>query len=696
MTINHTTESEIEVECKRLREELKKTQHHLQCVNDVVRDISSLLDLDQILAVVAEKARQLIGAGQMIVPIVDEDRQIYSYLAASGKNSALILGQSFPLNVGMCGWVLSNRQPLYFGEGSQSLMGKNVAWAQGMESALLVPLMSRGNIVGGLSGLGKEGGGSFTQEDQSLLELFAWHISVVIENAMIFKQLKNHKFQSQSILDNTPAIIYIKDTAGKFLLINKQHEKLFKFSNQDIKGKTDYDVFSHEVAEKFVNNDQQVLKNKLPVEFEEKVDQADGEHVYISAKFPLFDINNKIYAICSISTDITEHRKTEAVLRRAQKMEAIGQLSGGIAHDFNNQLGVVIGYLDMINHAVGTQAGVARMVEIATRATMRCTDLTRQLLSFSRKQINDDKKLDLNECFIEMNMLFMRSLTPKVSIEYDVPVDLWPIRTNKGELQDAMLNIVLNAGDAMAAGGRLTIMARNVWLDEAQVRQLQNITTGPYVKLTVSDTGTGMSAEVLEKIYEPFFTTKPVGKGTGLGMAMVYGFVKRNNGLINIYSESGVGTSVNIYLPMTLAENVAEVESANYHDAIVTGNEKILVVDDEPALLELTVQYLKELGYDVVSAGHAHRALDIIKSSPDIQLLLTDVIMPDMNGYQLAKQAQAMNPAIKVLLVSGFVGNKIMDESYTRYETNILLKPFRKDVLIRKVREILDKDCLNE
>ena len=177
---------------------------------------------------------------------------------------------------------------------------------------------------------------------------------------------------------------------------------------------------------------------------------------------------------------------------------------------------------------------------------------------------------------------------------------------------------------------------------------------------------------------------------------MVYGFVKRNNGLINIYSELGVGTSVNIYLPMTLTENVTEVESGNYHDAIVTGNEKILVVDDEPALLELTVQYLKEYGYEVVSAGHAHMALDILKSSPDIRLLLTDVIMPDMNGYQLANQAQVMNPAIKILLVSGFVGNKIMDESNTRYETNILLKPFRKDVLIRKIREILDKDSLNE
>ena len=693
MTTNQFQLDELEAECNRLRKELSIARHHLQCVNDVVRDISSLLDLDQILAVVAEKARQLIGAEKMIVPIVDDERKMYTYMAASGNKAQLILGQSFPINIGMCGWVLSNCKPLFFGENSQELMGKNIRWTPGMESALLVPLMSRGNIVGGLSGLGKADGGSFTKADQSLLELFSWHISIAIENAMIFKQLKNQKSQLQSILDNAPAVIYIKDTAGKYLLVNKRQEKLFKHNHTSVIGKTDFDIFSHDNAENFIRNDQQVFTRKSALEVEETVTQEDGEHIYLSVKFPLLDINNNVYAMCGISTDITEHRKTEVVLRRAQKMEAIGQLSGGIAHDFNNQLGIVIGYLDMINHTVGSQSGVARMIEIATRATMRCTDLTRQLLMFSRKQTTDDQLLELNACFVEMNMLFMRSLTPMVNIEYDLPSDLWPVRTNKGELQDTLLNLVLNAGDAMSNGGHLKISAENVLLDAKNVSPLHGVAAGSYVKLSVTDTGVGMTGDVLEKIYEPFFSTKEVGKGTGLGMAMVYGYVKRNKGQITIESSVGQGTSVCLYLPKAVSREVVATIAQPDPIAQVTGNEKILVVDDEPALLELTVKYLQHLGYTTLHASNVYAAIDIVKTTPDIRLLLTDIVMPNMNGYQLANSVQEMNPDIKVLLISGYIENQSMDDaSYKKYESSILLKPYRKEVLATKVREVLDRD----
>jgi PAS domain S-box-containing protein len=696
MTTHTPSLSEVELECNRLREELKKTQYLLQCVDDVVHSISSLMDLNEILQIVAGKARQLIGAQKLIIPIVDKDRLIYTYMAASGVNAELVLGQSFPINIGMCGWSISNRRSLFFGAGSRELMGQTIVWTQGMESVLLVPLLSHGNIIGGLSGLGKEGGGSFTAEDQSLLELFSWHISIAIENAIVFKQLNNQKSQSQSILDNSPAVIYIKDVAGKYLLINKQFEWLSKFSNDSIKGKTDFDVFPHDIAEKFIKNDHKVLETKAPVEFEETVLQNGKEHVYISIKFPLFDINNKIYAICGISTDITERRKTESVLRRAQKMEAIGQLSGGIAHDFNNQLGVVLGYLDMIGSVAGKQADVMRMLETATRATLRCTDLTRQLLSFSRKQISDDRKLNLPECIDEMKMLFMRSLTPRIQIEYEVQADLWPVRSNKGELQDALLNLVLNANDAMSAGGRLKIMACNAYLDENQIGSMQNIKVGAYVKLTIVDTGSGMTPEVLDKIYEPFFTTKPTGKGTGLGMAMVYGFIKRNNGQISITSKPGLGTTVNIYLPRLLEADAVAVDSVQVPGTYATGNETVLVVDDEPAMLDLTVQYLKNLGYATLQAANALAALDIVKSTPDIHLLLTDVLMPEMNGYQLAQQVQTLRPDIRVLLVSGFVSGGIMDAQFKRYQSNIIMKPYRQEILANKVREILDRDSRHE
>ncbi|MBI3187825.1 MAG: response regulator, partial [Gammaproteobacteria bacterium] len=602
-----------------------------------------------------------------------------------------ILGQSFPINVGMCGWVLSNQAPLFFGENSQQLMGRDVSWKPGMESSLLTPLMSRGKIVGGLSGLGKEGGGSFTRDDQSMLELFAAHISIAIENAMIFNELKKQQFHLQSILSYTPAVIYIKDLSGKYLLINRRYEELFNISNGAIQGKTDYDIFPKEFADKYTAIDQDVLRSKKPVELEESAPQTDGFHIYLTIKFPLFDAENNVNAVCGISTDITEIRKTEDALRRAQKMDAIGKLTGGIAHDFNNQLGVVLGYLEMIKMAAGSGSDITRMIETANRATLRCTDLTRQLLSFSRKQTAELQDLNLNECLSEMNGLMAHSLTPEINITYDLMADLWIVRTNKGEFQDAVLNLAINARDAMPNGGELDITSRNVVLDDSQSKQLLNAVAGEYVKLTITDNGIGMSKEIVEQIYEPFFTTKPVGKGTGLGMAMVYGYIKRNNGLIEIHSEPGRGTAINIYLPRSVATTINPVLNNDKPAAVVTGNELVLVVDDESDLLELTVAYLRQLGYQTLYTTNPDEALNFIVANHDIKLLLTDLVMPGMNGYLLADKAQAYNPAIKVIFISGLLDKPVVDPAYKKYESKMLLKPFRKDTLAIRIRETLDQ-----
>ena len=680
-----------EVEINQLRAELQKAQYRLQCINDVVRDIASLLDLDQILQVVAEKARELIGAEKMMVPIIDADRKVYTYLAASGKDANVIHGQSFSINIGMCGWVLSNKAPLFFGENSHQLMGRDIRWKPGMESALLVPLMSRGNIVGGLSGMGKQGGGSFTREDQALLEMFAGHISIAIENAMIFKELKQQQFQLQSILSYTPSVIYIKDTTGKYLLINHRFEEIFDITNDAIIGKTDYDIFPVEFAEKFTKVDKNVLLNKKPVELEETAPHAEGVHTYLTVKFPLFDTNNNVSALCGISTDITEIRKVEDTLRRAQKMEAIGQLTGGIAHDFNNQLGVVLGYLDVIRELAGNQPNIVKMLDTASSAGLRCTDLTRQLLAFSRKQSTDNSPLSLCDSLGDIKELLARSITPQVAIEYDLPADLWQVQCNKGEFQDAILNMVINARDAMPDGGKLKIALCNIDMDAAQAKQVQNISAGEYVRLTISDTGIGMNKADADRIFEPFFTTKPVGKGTGLGMAMVYGFVGRAKGAINVYSEQGMGTRISIYFPRVSAGELP-LKSTGIESEAIGGNELVLVVDDDEDLRELTVLYLKKLGYRIVQASNANMALDIVKNNPEIKLLLSDVAMPGMNGFQLADKVLQLRPAIIVLMVTGYVADQIQDELFQKYTSRILYKPYRKDVLGKMVREMIDGD----
>jgi len=818
---NENKISELEEECSSLRKELIQKTIALQTINDVIHEISQELDLKAILNLVAKKAQMLIEADSLLIPIINKANTQYTYMAATGKNADVVLNHTFPKNIGMCGWVLSKEDVLFFGEGSTSLMGRESKWEKGMESALLVPLRSRGKIVGGLSGLGKKGGKSFTQEDQNILQLFADHISIAIENAFIFNELnlekehveitlksigdavittdqnglitrmnpiaekltgwneneainsplsnvfniynadtqrpaknpvekvmktghivglENHTVllardgneyqiadsaapikdsanniqgvilvfrdvtdeyvlqdalitnqkRLQSILDNTPAVIYIKDSQGRYQLINKQFEKLFKISNKKIHGLTDYDIFSSEWADQFKKNDLEVLESKNYVEVEEVVPHEDGPHNYISVKFPLLNSENNAYAVCGISTDITEHRKTEESLRRAQKMDAIGQLSGGIAHDFNNQLGVIIGYLDMLKQSHANNETQAKWLTTASSATERCMDLTRQLLAFSSKKTKQTSNVNVNDSINEMKTVISRSVTPQIEVTYVLQNDIWLTTIDNGELQDSLLNLVINARDAMPNGGTLEIKTENIQLDKEQLASVPGLQSRHYVKIMVQDNGTGMSPEIMERIFEPFFTTKPTGKGTGLGMAMVYGFAKRQEGFVKAYSELDHGTNISLYLPQSQSIHTTEEDTADDSTSPI-GNETILIVDDETNLLHLAEIYLKDLGYKTHIAKNAKQALDLLQEVNHIDLLFSDVVMPGgMNGYELAEKAADLFPGLKVLMTSGFTSKNIQETRLAQHTGILLNKPYRKEQLAQRIRETLD------
>ena len=411
---------------------------------------------------------------------------------------------------------------------------------------------------------------------------------------------------------------------------------------------------------------------------------------------PLVSEDGEVIGVASLVEDITRRRQTEEALRRSQKMEAIGQLTGGIAHDFNNQLGVIMGYLEFLQDFVDaggiTDDRPRRWLETATKATLRCTDLTRQLLTFSRRGAADKTLADINTLLREQETMIARSVTPEVEVSYFLADDLWPAEIDPGEFQDAILNMVINARDAMPAGGKLIIETNNRTLDSDYAAVNPGLKSGDYVQLMLSDTGAGMDRETLEHVFEPFFTTKPEGKGTGLGLAMVYGFAQRHGGFIKVYSEPGVGTTLRLYLPRAISDAVAVPEPQRPMEALPRGDETILIVDDEEDLLQLANLYLSDLGYRTRLAADAASALKVLGEENDIDILFSDVVMPGgMNGYELAQQATALQPGLKVLLTSGFTARTIADNGLARFSGHLLAKPYRKSDLAQRVRTVLEE-----
>ena len=394
--------------------------------------------------------------------------------------------------------------------------------------------------------------------------------------------------------------------------------------------------------------------------------------------------------------DITERKVIEAALRKTQKMDAVGELAGGIAHDFNNILGVVMGNLEILQSMIADNPKAAGRAETALRSVKRGASLTKQLLGFSSRATGDRNTVSVNDVVTDSGEFVRRSLTKKVAVEFRLAEDPWLVDVDPGELADSILNLALNARDAMPDGGNLIIATANRNIDENDAQRDPGLTPGEYVMLSLSDSGTGMSGETIEKIYEPFFSTKGKDKGTGLGLAMVYGFVNRSGGHISVRSELGRGSEFRIFLPRSLGKRHRANSPEDAAKALPGGAETILVVDDERATLDVSVYHLTELGYQIFSAEDGRQALEILRGSATIDLLFSDVIMPGgIDGFQLARQARDEHPGLGILLTSGFAETGENPESrndplIAGLKDNILNKPYNKRELAEKVREALD------
>ena len=389
---------------------------------------------------------------------------------------------------------------------------------------------------------------------------------------------------------------------------------------------------------------------------------------------------------------ISRREQVESQLRQSQKMQALGQLTGGIAHDFNNMLGVIMGAHDLILRRIKKgDFNIGRFLDAATNATERAATLTQRLLAFARQQPLAPQPIDANKMIGNMSDLLQSTLGEHIHIETVAAGGLWTVHADAQQLESAILNIAINARDAMPDGGKLTIETANAYLDEAYCRQNPEVEPGQFVMIAVSDTGSGMSPEVAARVFDPFFTTKPTGKGTGLGLSQVYGFVKQSRGHIKVYSELGDGTNVKIYLPRLIGD-AKEIRRATA-EPIRTGDrsEVILVVEDDTMMRRLTTEALHELGYTVLESENAANALAILDRESDVKLLFTDVVMPDVNGKKLADEALRRRPNLKVIFTTGYTANAVVHGGVLDAGVHLISKPFSLDQLAAKVRTVLDE-----
>jgi PAS domain S-box-containing protein len=722
----------------RLRKEnelLREALNQTECGNKLIQQRDELsqfvqlgkaivaeLDLNKVFKLVAKKAREIIGAELMVLPVLNENRDCYSYEATSGVGSEDLLGVTFKINIGMCGWVLKNKQPLLFGENDDWWMSEKTKWEEGQQSALLVPLFGKHQIIGGLSGIGKVGGGSFTVHDLDILTMFANQVSIAIENATLFQDLtkrshdlvasnmrlkeeiadrlkveealRESEAQLRTVIETIPDLIWLKDPDGIYLACNSKFELFFGAKQDEIVGKTDYDFVDKDLADFFREKDKAAMVAGRPSMNEEEITYADDGHKELleTIKTPMFDHNSKLIGVLGVGHDITDRKRMEAELLQAHKMEAIGTMAGGIAHDFNNVLAAIIGYADLAKLEIPESSPGHHQIEHVLKAGNRAKDLVSHILTFSRMSSpqQDYENIFLNSIVKEV-LKFQRSIIPTtIEIRSDIDENCGQIKGDSTQIHQVIMNLCTNASHAIGEKiGILKVSLCKTELSSQDLKTEPELLPGTYVQLSVSDTGIGLTSELIEKIFDPYFTTKEVGKGSGMGLAVAQSIVKNHEGFVKVESEIGKGCTFNVFFPEA-KEKITEKDIDEAGD-IPTGTESILFVDDEEILVDIGKSILERLGYSVTTKTNSAEALDLFRSDPgQFDLVITDQTMPNIPGSELAKYLLQIRPDIPIILCTGYSTSIDEDQAGKIGVRGYAMKPVSINVISRLIRNVLD------
>lgn len=588
-----------------------------------------------------------------------------------------------------------------------------------VRSYLAVPVIARdGSVHGGLF-FGHSTPGVFTHRDELIVGGIAAQAAIAMDNSRLFREsqrtqeamrklneelerrvdertseLRRSELQFQELVSGVvDYAIYMLDTDGYIASWNTGAERIKGYSKSEAIGRHFSMFYTAEDREK--GTPQRALTMAATTgkyEAEAWRVRKDGNRFWASVLIDaIYNDAGTIVGFAKVTRDLTERRMIEEQLRQSQKMEAIGQLTGGVAHDFNNLLTVIVGNLETIwRNAPAEDGRLRRAIDQVTRGAQRAVTLTQQLLAFSRRQPLNPKPTDINRLVAGMSDLVRRTIGENIAVETVLGGGLWRVEIDAHQLESALLNLAVNARDAMPTGGKLTIETANAHLDDGYADKYPELTPGQYAVLCVTDTGTGMTAEVIARAFEPFYTTKPIGQGTGLGLSQVYGFVKQSGGHVKLYSEAGEGTTVKIYLPRMTSQ--AEEEQDTSLSVLPTGglHEVVLVVEDDDDVRMFTTESLRDLGFTVLEARDGPSALRQLELHPEVQLIFTDVGLPGVNGAQLVAAARELRPGIKVLFTTGYARNAIVHQGRLDPGVELITKPFTRAQLASRIRDVLD------
>ncbi len=677
---------------KQAEAEIRRRNRELTLLNRIIAASATTTDAESILEITCKELARAFDVPQALAFLPNKEKTAKVVVAEYLENASIsTLGHAIPAAGNAVADALLAEKSILVIEDARNdarLAQSQQALKQlGTASMLIVPLTIGGEVAGTLN-LGTIVPHTFSAEEINLIQSVADQVSGVLDRA----QLDKERRQLSAVIEQSAESVIITDTEGIILYVNPAFERVTGYTREEAIGNNPNMLSSGEHLPEFFKELWDTLKAGRVWHGRLKNKKKDGS-IYTEETIigPVRDEAGNIVNYVSLQRDITRELQLEEQYRRSQRMEAVGQLTGGIAHDFNNLLTAINGFAELLKFRLPPDDSKQELVGNILNAGQRAADLVSQLLAYSRKQIIEPRVLNLNTVVTSMGTILQRVIGEDIELKLLLGSDIWPVKIDPTQFEQVILNMAINARDAMPQGGKLTIETHNVVLDEDYVARHLGAQPGEHVLLAISDTGAGMSKEIQVRIFEPFFTTKEVGQGSGLGLATVFGIVKQSQGNIWVYSEPEQGSTFRIYLPHAKESVQLPVAAAPQEIELPRGSETILLVEDDANVRDLAKQILQAQGYTLLEAAHPTEALQHVDSySGTIHLLLTDVVMPGFSGKQLAEQLHAELPHLKVLYMSGYTENVVAHHGVLESGVVFLQKPFNATTLTRQVRAVLD------